>query len=151
MKTGTMHRSLCIYLTTEDNLGKPQPGDRLMKTVRPVSLQMGSLNDVGRIVQMSGNERDGRNEESCTFYRQRKVQETVEGTQLTYGQQTAGASFGVSLLKFSNDGDFLSYYKIRLHIVVYCRPSFHRHQHHLTIMLSPLRTVMIYKNFVPIY
>ena len=49
VKPGAMHRSPRVYLTTEGNPGKPQPGDRLTNTVRPVAsngvpyLQMTSM------------------------------------------------------------------------------------------------------------
>ena len=36
MILGTVHRSLGIYLTTEESSGKTKLGDRLMKAVRPV-------------------------------------------------------------------------------------------------------------------
>ena len=43
MILGTVHRSPSIYLTAEENPGKPQLGDRLMKDLCDQSLpQMGS-------------------------------------------------------------------------------------------------------------
>jgi hypothetical protein len=36
MKLGTAHRSPGIYLTAEENPGKPQLEDHLMKSVQPV-------------------------------------------------------------------------------------------------------------------
>ena len=42
MKPGAVHRS-GIYLTADENTGKPQLGDRLMKAVRPVIISNGPL------------------------------------------------------------------------------------------------------------
>ena len=36
MILGTVYRFLGIYITTQENTGKPQPGDYLMKDVRAV-------------------------------------------------------------------------------------------------------------------
>ena len=43
VKPGTVHSYPDIYLKAEENTGKPQLGDRLIKTVRPVIPQMSSL------------------------------------------------------------------------------------------------------------
>ena len=43
MKPCYVHRSPGIYLMTEENPGKPQLGDRLMKAVRPVIASNGVL------------------------------------------------------------------------------------------------------------
>ena len=47
MIPGTVHRFPGIYLTAEENPGKPQFGDRLMKAVRLVI----ASKEVGRITQ----------------------------------------------------------------------------------------------------
>ena len=41
MIPGAVHRSLDIYLTTEENPGKPQLGDNLMNAVRTVFASKG--------------------------------------------------------------------------------------------------------------
>ena len=54
MISGNMHMSPGIYLIAEENLGKYQPGDCLMKAVRPViAIKCGLLppNEVGRLAQ----------------------------------------------------------------------------------------------------
>ena len=63
MIPGALHRSSVINLTTEENRGKPQLGDLLMKAVRPVIalnglpyLQMRSLG----LHSKSGREKEGK-------------------------------------------------------------------------------------------
>ena len=54
MIPGAVDRSLGIYLTAEENPGKPQLGDRLMKAVRPVIDSNGGPfppNEVSRIAR----------------------------------------------------------------------------------------------------
>ena len=41
VKPGNVHRSPRIYLLVEENPGKPQLGDGLMKAVRPVIVSIG--------------------------------------------------------------------------------------------------------------
>ena len=43
MILGTVYRSPGIYLTAEENLGKHQQEDRLMRAVRPVIVSKGYL------------------------------------------------------------------------------------------------------------
>ena len=65
MIPGAVHRPPDIYLKTEDILGKPQLGDRVMKALRPVIasnevpyLQMTSVGTHSR----SGREKEAKNE-----------------------------------------------------------------------------------------
>ena len=43
VKSGAMHKSPGVYLKFEENSGKAQLGNRLVKVVRPVSAPNGSL------------------------------------------------------------------------------------------------------------
>ena len=61
MISGAVHRYPGIYLTVEENSGKIQLGDNMMKAVRPVITSNGVLppNDVGNIAQHV-RQREGR-------------------------------------------------------------------------------------------
>ena len=60
-----MHRCPGVYLTAEENIGKPQLGDRLMKAVRPVITSNGIpyllIRSVG-LHSMSEREKEGNKE-----------------------------------------------------------------------------------------
>ena len=70
-----MHKSLRIYLTIEENLGKAQVGDRSMKVIRPVI----ALNGVSYFQMRSlGSHSMSRREKEGTKEEKKKRKEKVD-------------------------------------------------------------------------